>query len=123
MSEKVYATIWPFLEIHSLNFCNGPRNFKIWNWNVIDVISSIFTTLGPAMPIKIHGLSMVSFNGDLYTIGGYSSYGNHYQTSIFKLCCFNEDCDWTRTNQELKVARADTVAIPVENSLVNCVIA
>ena len=102
-------------------FCNRPSNFKIWSWDAINLISTIFTTLGPAMPIKIHGLSMVSFNGDLYTIGGYSSYRNGYQTSIFKLSCFNEDCNWTKTNQKLKVARADTVAIPVEDSFVNCV--
>ena len=87
----------------------------------------MFATLGPAMPKGIHGHSMVSFNGDLYTIGGYYGqfttyylrYDQRYQTAIFKLSCNNQNCNWTTTNQKLSAARSDTVAIQVRDSLVN----
>ena len=68
------------------------------------------------MPKKLRRHSAVQIGGDLYVIGGYQ--GEHIgdQSAIYKLSCFSRVCKWTTMNQELKVARSWTIAIPIPKS-------
>ena len=70
--------------------------------------------LGPRMPKSLGGHSAVQFGGDLYTIGGLP---NAYQKEIQRISCSSRVCTWTTINQQLKVGRSWTVAIPVMDSL------
>ena len=69
------------------------------------------------MPRKIRNHTVVEIGGDLYTIRGHSNDGSGYQTEIQKLSCSSWVCTWTTINQQLKVARIQTVAIPVMDAL------
>ena len=62
--------------------------------------------------------TMVSFNGELYAIGGEQVSAD---LGIYKLSC--KDCEWTLVSQKLKQYRANSVAIPVLDSLVDCTVA
>ena len=57
---------------------------------------------------------MLEMNGETYVIGGSSSSG--YESSIYKLSCSSGLCSWTTLNQQLKVARQNTVAIAVQDN-------
>ena len=67
------------------------------------------------MPKKLGFHSAVEIGGDLYTIGGYSPDGGT-QTAIHRMSCSARVCTWTTMTQELKVARYETVAIPIPKS-------
>ena len=72
------------------------------------------------MPIKVTGLSVVQFGGDLYTIGGnLGDRGSQTQfnSAIHKLSCSSRVCKWTTLTQELKVGRYGTVVIPISKSM------
>ena len=71
-------------------------------------------TLGPPLPKAICCFSMLEMNGDTYVIGGDN--GSHYQSSIYQLSCSSGLCSWTTLNQQLKVARERSVAIPVQDN-------
>ena len=73
------------------------------------------------------GFAIQEIQGDVFVIGGrdYSSTdgnptGTHgydgYQSAIHKLSCSSEVCSWSTINQELKVARYSTEAIPVPDT-------
>ena len=98
-----------------------PHFFLIEN---IILISFLFWFSGPQMPKRIRSLSAAVLGGDLYTIGGYSpdsiglrKFPGSGETEIQKLSCSSRVCTWTTINQQLKVGRWITVAIPVMDSL------
>jgi hypothetical protein len=55
---------------------------------------------------------MLEIHGDAYIFGGHS----HYNSAIYQLTCSSGICTWSTLNQELKVGRRDTVAIPVPDT-------
>ena len=61
---------------------------------------------------------MVELGENLYIIGGYSNDGisGGYQNEIHELSCISGSCIWTTLTQELKVARYNLVAIPVDDT-------
>ena len=76
--------------------------------------------LGPTLPTGLEGSSMVELGENLFLIGGFGpSSGcfdvSGYQTEIQKLTCVSGSCSWTTLTQQLKVARQQLVAIPVDN--------
>ena len=76
-----------------------------------------FLTIGPPLPIKLAGHSILEINGDLFVFGGQDDTGNP-QSAIYKLSCGRLygplGCIWDLGfNQSLKVARPFLVAIPV----------
>ena len=69
-------------------------------------------TLGPPLPKALFGHSIVEIQGDAFLFGGYGG-GYPYNSAIYQLTCSSGICSWSTLNQELKVARYLTVAIPV----------
>ena len=69
-------------------------------------------TLGPPLPKGLSGHSIVKIQGDAFLFGGRDS-GNNDNSAIYQLTCSSGTCSWSTLNQELKVARYFTVAIPV----------
>ena len=66
------------------------------------------------MPKALSGHSIVEIQGDAFLFGGEDSGWNWLVNSaIYQLTCSSGICSWSTLNQELKVARAWTVAIPV----------
>ena len=72
--------------------------------------------LGPQMSKRVCCFSIARFGGDIYTFGGLPS-GRTGETAIHRLTCSSRVCKWTTINQQLKVAKWNTVAIPVMDSL------
>ena len=60
------------------------------------------------MPNKLYGHEIVPFDKDVVIIGGYAG---GYQSSLHRLTCQNQDCEWKTMSQQLKVARRHFVAI------------
>ncbi len=77
--------------------------------------------LGPAFPVEIDGASgIVSLDGLTFLLfGGFKDLSNVYNT-IFSFECINEQCHWTKLDQELKQARARAVAMWIPNRLGSC---
>ena len=73
---------------------------------------SFLLTLGPPLPKALYAFSMLTIHGDAYIFGG-SLGGSNYNSAIYQLTCSSGICSWSTLNQELKVARYDTVAIRV----------
>ena len=78
------------------------------------VFCSFFLILGPPLPKAICGFSMLEMHGDVYAVGGKGSGG--YQSAIYRLSCSSGLCSWSTLNQQLNVARAYPVAIPVQDN-------
>ena len=70
------------------------------------------------MPNKLYGHEIVPFDKDVVIIGGYD--GSSYQSSLHRLTCQNQDCEWKTMSQQLKVARESFVAILIPDELVDC---
>ena len=70
-------------------------------------------TLGPPLPKVLSSFSLVEIQGDAFIFGGYFGSLN---SAIYKLTCSSGICSWSTLNQELKVARYVTVAIPVPDT-------
>ena len=79
-------------------------------------ISFFLLTIGPPLPKAIYEFSMLEMHGDVYVIGGMDWNDFFYQSSIYQLSCSSGLCSWTTLNQQLKVARAWPVAIPVQDN-------
>ena len=75
---------------------------------------SFLLTLGPPLPKTLDLFSLVEIQGDAFLFGGYNPDG--YNSVIYRLTCSSGICSWSTLNQELKVARIDTIAIPVPNN-------
>merc|ERR1719319_694530 len=71
---------------------------------------------GPQMTKTLYGSTAVQIEGDLYIVGGVSNDGYGSQTAIHRMSCWSRNCTWTTMTQELKVARADSVAIAIPKS-------
>ena len=56
---------------------------------------------------------MLEIHGDAYIFGGDDG---GYDSAIYKLTCSSGICSWSTLNQELKVGRYYTVAIPVPDT-------
>ena len=74
-------------------------------------------TSGPPLPKALCCFSIVEIQGDAFLFGGghYSS-GWIYNSAIYQLICSSGTCSWSTLNQELKVPRYYTVAIPVPDN-------
>ena len=70
-------------------------------------------TLGPPLPKALNGVSIVEIQGDAFSFGGYDGGSN---SAIYQLTCSSGICSWSTLNQELKVGRYWTVAIPVPDN-------
>jgi len=68
---------------------------------------------GPPLPKALDSFSMLEIHGDAYMFGGDDG---DYNSAIYQLTCSSGICSWSTLNQELKVARIDTIAIPVPNN-------
>ena len=73
----------------------------------------LFLALGPALPKKLSGNSMLEIQGDVFIFGGYS--GSH-NSAIYQLSCSTGICSWATISQALKVGKDNAVAIPVPDS-------
>ena len=79
----------------------------------LQLLFLFFITLGPPLPKGLESFSMLQIHGDAYIFGGS---GGGYNSAIYKLTCSSGICSWSTINQELKVGRKFTVAIPVPNT-------
>ena len=70
------------------------------------------------MPKKLDSHEIVPFDKDVVIIGGWD--GSSYQSSLHRLTCQNQDCEWKTMSQQLKVARDWFVAILIPDELVDC---
>ena len=59
--------------------------------------------------------SMIEYNGDLFAIGGAHD-ESIAQNAIYKFSCHHGDCKWVTMEQQLNVARASFVAIPMSDA-------
>ena len=75
---------------------------------------SSLMTLGPPLPKALSQFSMLEIHGDAIIFGGWD--GTNYNSAIYKLTCASDICSWSTLNQELKVGRQWTVAIPVPDT-------
>ena len=72
------------------------------------------------MPNKLWGHEMVPFDKDVVIIGGSGGSGVGRQSSLHRLTCHNQDCEWKTMSQQLKVARSNFVGILIPDELVDC---
>ena len=87
------------------------KKLQFYKRLLINISFSFLLTLGPALPKGIYRHSMVEVQGDAFLFGGIYSGGSN--SAIYRLSCSSGTCSWSKLNQELKVARESTVAIPV----------
>ena len=71
------------------------------------------------MPKKLYRHEIVPFDKDVVIIGGLDGNGD-FQSSLHRLTCQNQDCEWKTMSQQLKVAREDFVAMLIPDELVDC---
>jgi hypothetical protein len=74
---------------------------------------SFLLTLGPPLPKALRDPSMLEIHGDAFIFGGF---GGGYNSAIYQLTCSSGICSVSTINQELKIARYLTVAIPVPDT-------
>ena len=74
---------------------------------------------GNPLPKKIYGHAIVSIGGDIIVIGGQDD-DDDFQSTLYKLSCQNEDCQWTTLPQSLKFPRSAMVAIPIPDDFFDC---
>ena len=73
------------------------------------------------MPNKLYLHVIVPFDKDVVIIGGYD--GSSFQSSLHRLTCQNQDCEWKTMSQELNIGaygRSDLVAMLIPDELVDC---
>ena len=61
---------------------------------------------------------MVEFDGTVVAIGGYSK--DDQSSSLIKLVCSIDECQWTEMSQKLEVARCLFVAMLIPDEMTNC---
>ena len=74
--------------------------------------------LGPDLPKPLEAHQMVSVDGTVIAIGGYSNDGC-YSKSLYKLEC-SDDCHWKEMSQKLTAAREWFVAMTIPDEMTNC---
>ena len=80
--------------------------------------STTFFALGPDLPKPLFWHQMVSVDGAVIAIGGYSNV-NGYSKSLYKLAC-SQECHWKEMSQKLTVARSSFVAMTIPDEMTNC---
>ena len=74
----------------------------------------VFYLLGPPLPKRLFGFSMLEIHGNLFVFGGNDRLKiGGSQSAIYQLSCYSGDCIWSTINQTLKIARWYLVAISV----------
>ena len=110
--------VWPVM-----NYLCGPGvafTEHAYCMSFVGINSFVFLS-GPSMPIKLWQHEIVPFDKDVVIIGGaYYQSGWVYQSSLHRLTCHNQDCEWKTMSQQLKVARYRFVAILIPDELVDC---
>ena len=56
---------------------------------------------------------MLEIQGDVFIFGGGDGGVHQLESAIYQLSCSSGICSWATLNQELKVGRGLTVAIPI----------
>ena len=122
--QKVHA--WSRQQRAGIQYVKCPQLSTQWGQVVKigpsqQLLNDSFTTIGPALPQKLFGPSIIG-NGQEYLILLGGSSGDDYKTlynredykkSIYKLECSSGSCTpWAKMNQELKIGRIFFVAIP-----------
>ncbi len=76
---------------------------------------------GPPLHVSIHSANgITSADGKHFIlIGGSGSHMEHLY-SLYRLQCFNFECQWTKMEQELQVARMDAVVMLLPDNLATC---
>ena len=69
------------------------------------------------MPNGLTGHEIVSIGYDLIVIGGFGD--RSYQNSIYKLSCFNHECEWEQLQVDLNIAREYFTAIPLPDNFLD----
>ena len=68
--------------------------------------------LGPRLPHPMARFSMVTFQNDVITIGGWAGTS---MAALYRMKCNNdipnEYCTWTKMSQELRIPRHDAVSM------------
>ena len=85
------------------------------------MIQNCFLLLGPLLPMKLNGHSMVKLGNGQTIIGGVTGWQNNYQNKIYLLTCSNRNCLISLLNRELSVAKENIVAIPIPDTISGCV--
>ena len=80
-----------------------------------------FIIVGPYLPVALKGHCMVSLGLGQALIGGQDSNDN-FQSKIYHLTCHLQICIFFTMNQELSVARAYFLAIPIPDSVSSCIL-
>ena len=79
--------------------------------------------LGPRLPHPMARFSMVAFQNDVITIGGWD--GHASMTALYRMKCNNdipnEYCTWTKMSQELRIPRHDAVSMLIPDEALECV--
>ena len=79
--------------------------------------------LGPRLPHSMARHSMVTFQNDVITIGGWD--GHSSMTALYRMKCNNdipnEYCTWTKMSQELRIPRHDAVSMLIPDEALECV--
>ena len=70
--------------------------------------------VGPSLPKRIWGHSIVTLHMDLVVIGGIDS------SVLYRFTCDQGQCQWHQMNSELKIPRSQFVAMAIPDELVNC---
>ena len=78
----------------------------------------IFVTVGPELPIGLHGHSMAPLGSGQAIIGGQG--GNKQLKKIYHVTCANRQCSITTLSQELSIPRSFFVAIPIPYNISGC---
>ena len=81
--------------------------------------------LGPSLPVKMHGFSLVDTDRGLFALGGDpdNNYNNNYRRDILRLRCAGDqiqNCQWEKMPQQLEVPRGWHVSIPLPDSYDIC---
>ena len=115
-SEKIFVKpgtmlIETLLSGDPLYFSSNKKGHFIYISFTVPFSSLI--TLGPPLPKALYGVLMLEIHGDAFIFGGN---GGNYNSAIYQLTCSSGICSLSTINQELKIARRNTVAIPVPDT-------
>ena len=88
----------------------------------IFVVGSQKWIRGPDLPYNIGSAAGVTTpdGKNFLFIGGYNDDTEQKEDSVYKLQCYNLNCEWTKMDQKLRFARRNFVASFVPDSLLNC---
>ena len=81
-------------------------------------IDYLVSFVGNPLPKPLKDHAIVSIGGDIIVIGGWDDIND--QSNLYKLSCYNEDCQWTTLPQTLKVHRDDMVAVAIPDDFFDC---